>query len=123
MLCVSLSPRSIQDTQPTQENKQTKTVLKVAGRGEELGSFNLVCVFNIAWVLFVHVTQHANGTQNKSLSATLGQAKTDTLKICRFICASLAPLSMLLYIWFTFRVQVVQRVFQYSNHAPITIMV
>lgn len=41
---------------------------KVAGGGEELDSFNSICVFNIAWMLFVHVRQCTSGTHNKSLS-------------------------------------------------------
>lgn len=107
------------NTQPTQE----KIGLEVAGGGEELDSFNSICVFHIARMLFVHITQCTSGTHNKSLSATLGKVKTDKLKICRLIYVSPLISSMLLHIWFTFRVHVVHRVSQYSNYTLTTTVV
>lgn len=74
MLCVSLSSSgSTQTTQPTQEKNQPG---KVAG-GEELDSFNSICVFHIAWTLFVHATWYTSSTHNKSLSTKLEKIKTE----------------------------------------------
>lgn len=63
----------------------------------------LICVFYIAWTLFVHVTQCTSGTNNKALSTIVGKIKTNRLKIGRSIYIS-SRLSMLLCISFTFRV-------------------
>lgn len=77
---------------------------KVSG-GEELDSFNSICVFLIAWILFVHVTQRTSSTHNKSLSIKLGKIKTEKLKIHRFIYGS-----PLISACFTFRVHGVSQI-------------
>ena len=59
---------------------------EVAGGGEELDSFNSICVLHTAWTVFVHVTQYTSNTQQ--ITATLVKIKTDKLKICRIIYVS-----------------------------------
>lgn len=80
--------------------------------GEELDSFNSICVIHIAWTLFVHATQYTSSTHNKSLSTKPGKIKREKLKIHRFIGGS-----PLISACFTFRVHGVS---QHSKHTLTT---